>query len=102
MLVRLIYIPQVPTHLLEIELDFYGIGHREVNRTNDKPIEHITSVWDKGRLFFNEPGSSVVAKLWMLFDIFFIISSVLIFVLRTEQVLHILFLLKDPFSSLAY
>ena len=77
----------IPSQLLEIELDFYHIGHRVVNNKNAQVYkEPVITIWDKGRQFFNDPGSSILAKIWMCLDIFFIIISVVIFVIRTESV----------------
>lgn len=77
---------EVPSQLMEIELEFYNIGHRIVNKTKSNDKEPVITICDKGRQFFNEPGSSIFAKCWMCLDIFFIVISVVIFVLRTEQV----------------
>lgn len=78
----------MPSQLLEIELDFYKIGHRVVKKSEEGMEEPVLTVWDKGRKFFNDPGYNFFAKCWMALDIFFIIISVLIFVIRTEAVIQ--------------
>ena len=76
---------EVPAQLLEIELAFYKIGHRILNNSVNQEEEAINpTFWERGREFFSEPSSSMFAKSWMLLDIFFIITSVLLFMLRTE------------------
>ncbi|XP_063687408.1 potassium voltage-gated channel subfamily A member 6-like [Bolinopsis microptera] len=79
----------IPCQLLEIELDFYKIGHRSIKRTEESEEEPVLTVWDKGRRFFNDPGFNVFAKSWMALDIFFIIISVITFVLKTEDVIQL-------------
>ena len=78
---------EVPAQLLELELTFYRIGYR-IKAKGDVEVEPpMETVWDKGRIFFNDPGSSIPAKIWMCMDIFFILISIIIFVIRTEGVI---------------
>ena len=78
----------VPSQLLEIELEFYKIGYRVIRRREESSDEPVLTVWDKGRRFFNDPGYNVFAKGWMALDIFFIIVSVCIFVIKTEEIIQ--------------
>ena len=74
-----------PVQLVQKELSFFKIGWRKAKYVEFEEMPQVSSLREKGRAFFNEPHSSMAAKIWMCIDVFFIILSILTLLIETES-----------------
>jgi len=76
---------ELPEQLLEQELNFWKIGYCDLNTEPIAPAVINESCRSKCNAFFNDPSFSIWSKLWMIFDIFFILLSIALFMIKPEK-----------------
>ena len=75
---------ELPEQLLEQELNFWKIGFCDLNTEPIAPAVKEESIRSQCNAFFNDPSFNKWSKLWMIFDIIFILMSIALFMVKPE------------------